>query len=148
MVNRGFHRLEGWQRLDDKAILPIGQSVVGPALPAAIGYWKLDLEKGRQSRAEFQIVPNPRRERGGIDLVDGNGGLVEISYNALSQDRRCFGLINRTFYLNQPYAWTGKEPRDGQIVAAFMPGVIDMPGRVGTSSDIMDPMLRELAERF
>jgi hypothetical protein len=148
VINQGFHRLEGWQRLSDEAELPRGQRAVGPRLPAAIGYWKLELKRGRESRAEFRIVPNALSGRAGIGLIDGDGNLIRLSYKALSEDRRCFGLINRTFYLNQPYVWTGEEPRDGQIVAAFMPGVIDMPGRVGTSSDIIDPMLREIAERF
>ena len=148
VVNQGFHRLEGWQRLDDEANLPVGQSIAGPKLPAAIGYWKLELREGRESRAEFQIVPHVLSVLEGISLVDGDGDLIQLSYKALSKDRRCFGLINRAFYSNRPYVWTGEEPMDGQVIAGFMPGAVDMPGRVGTSTDIVDPALREIADRF
>jgi len=148
VINQGFHRLEGWDRLDGEANLPVGQSIAGPTLPTAIGYWELELKKGRESRAEFQIVPHALSVPAGISLVDGDGDLIQLSYRALSKDRRCFGLINRAFYSNRPYIWTGEEPMDGQVVAGFMPGAIDIPGRVGTSVDIIDPALREIAERF
>ena len=97
VVNQGFHRLEGWQRLNDDTSLPVGENTAGLELPAAIGYWELELKKGCESRAEFQIVPHALGVPAGISLVDGDGDLIQLSYRALSKDRRCFGLINRAF---------------------------------------------------
>ena len=149
VVNHGFHRLDRWERLEPSGEgLSVEISGTGPRLPTAIGYWKLELKKGTRSRAELQIVPNPANNNTSVAVLDGAGNTIRIPHEGLSQDRHCFGLVNRAFYAGEPYVPQGNEPQNGEVVARFMPGVISMEGSQGGVTDIVDPGLKRIAQEY
>jgi hypothetical protein len=104
VVNHGFHRLENWVRLDEAETTPATSvALPGAPLPAAIGYWKLELKKGPCSRAEFQLVPNPLNGRDCVVLEDSSGRTAAIRPIDVSQDVTCDGLINATFSMGETF---------------------------------------------
>jgi len=151
VVNRGFYRLPGWNYLDAADLTFPGEAErAESSLPTSIGYWKLELKKGRRSRGEFQIVPNPINQRSAVTVVGKDSQTIDIPDEDLSQDIRCQGLINRTFYFNEPYPYDLADIRymPGEVIARFMPGVIEMDGRNGGINDIVDPGLRRIADDY
>jgi hypothetical protein len=81
VVNHGFHRLAHWVALDATQAAPAANaSLPGARLPAAVGYWKLELKQGQCSRAEFQIVPNPLNRSDCVTLVNGGGEPVALQH--------------------------------------------------------------------
>lgn len=149
VVNHGFYRMPAWKALDprEEGIAP-GLSLIEMELPAAVGYWKLELLKGTGSRAEFQLVPNPLNASPAVTLIDGEGNAVYIPHDRLYEDTESQGLINRTFYAHHPRSIDESRFRAGKIVARFMPGVLDMDESVGDTVSIVDPGLRQVAREF
>jgi hypothetical protein len=80
--------------------------------------------------------------------VDGDGDPSYVSHAELYQNTGSQGLINRTFYVQEPRNIREAGFRLAKIVARFMPGVIDMEGRIGDVDDIIDPGLKEVARDF
>jgi hypothetical protein len=149
VVNHGFHRLSTWESLDSRVdSLPEDLNLPGARVPAAVGYWELELTKGSKSRAELQIIPNPANGRATVALVDRRGQIIPLPNDELSQDVTCHGLINKSFCRNPRCDIDGLEFAPGQLIASFMPGVIEMAGRRGSIDDISDPGLKLIAEDF
>jgi hypothetical protein len=149
VINHGFHRMPGWQPLDPEGTgTPGDVCLPGSRLPAAVGYWKLELRNARCSRGELQLVPNPENRRRSVTLTDGLGNSLEIPSHELSQDVKSHGLINLTYYSHSPSESEAIDHVHGQVLAHFMHGVIEMDGRVGDLSCIADPGLRRVARDF
>lgn len=149
VVNHGFYRLNDWRSLSaSETDFPEGISLPGASLPAAIGYWKLELVRGARSRGELQIIPNPANRRSAVVLVDDSGQLVSLPTRELSQDVECHGLINREFFHNEPFEVSDHRHKPGEVIASFMPGVIELNGRWGGTDHIRDPGLQYAAETY
>jgi len=149
VINHGFYRLSHWKSLSaQETDFPTELNLPGARVPTAIGYWKLELKNGSRSRAEFQLVPNPLNGQLAITLADSGGNAFTLAHNELSQDVTCHGVINRTFYANEPYRIGDLGYVPGEIIARFMPSVIEMSGRFGDIGDIVDPGLKAVARHF
>jgi hypothetical protein len=149
VINHGFHRLNEWAALDAAETAQASDTALpGARLPAAIGYWKLELKRGQCSRAEFQLVPNPLNGRDCIVLEDDSQNMVTLQHLDVSQDVTCDGLINAT------YSMRGRFRRDeatyipGEIVARFKSGVVLVEEARTAADAIIDPGLAEIAEDY
>jgi len=149
VVNQGFHRLAHWAALDATSATPAtNASLPGAQLPAAIGYWMLELKRGRCSRAEFQLVPNPLNGRDCVALEDGSGRVATLRHIDVSQDVTCDGLINASFSMSGTFDHEDARYVPGEIVARFMPGVVVMEEVRSGVDAIADPGLVEIADDY
>ena len=149
VLNHGFYRLDDWEALEvTESEFPDNLASPGSRVPAVLGYWKLELRNGKKSRAEFRLVPNPHNSRSQVALVEGSGHTVALPTLEFSQDVTAHGLINGEFCHHEPYLLEDERYLPGEVIASFMPGVIDMEGRWGSLDDISDPGLRQIAEAY
>jgi subtilisin family serine protease len=149
IINHGFHRQENWRYLDARMTdIPTQIALPGAEMPAVIGYWKLELKSGGNSCGEFQILPNIENGSANVTMTDGTGQAVILCNEELSQDVRCHGMINQTYYVSREYIVQDIRYAPGVVAAEFMPGVIEMNGSYGEISDILDPALLNICEQF